>query len=79
MPRTLTRSGNKVWYVTEKTYPGDPASERGLLVSLIQRVPGITTGGLTLTVEQGSRVPSRLVELEREGYIRSSFEQDLFR
>lgn len=85
MPRILVRSQNKCWTVSEeadqRAFPNSK-SERGLLVALIRANPGISTQQIldscAISSTARSRVPSRLIELERGGILRSTFQGDLF-
>jgi hypothetical protein len=84
MPRALLRSENKSW-MTCGIYSGGESSERGFLYWEVRLNQGITTAALMEKVEARSgsevakRVPSRLIELERDGFLKSEFSADLFK
>lgn len=86
MARVLVRSANKRWWLSKRVAEKesfDVHSERGLLLSLIQAGPGVSTEALmrckAVPAKLVPRIPSRLTELERSGLLVSSFNGDLFR
>lgn len=86
MPLALHRTDNKRWRCA-KPYPSMTGGERVQIFTFVLLNPDCTTdfikAGLSGTqsrfpAEALPRIPSRLAELERAGYLISTYDGDLF-
>lgn len=80
----INKTARRIFFPSKKYQGRDAESQRAFIVDTIERIPGISTRQLRKLWEKKfpghdlSSFSSRLIELEREGFIRTRREADLF-